>query len=124
MTPQQAIALTAFLEALRQMQSPLPADIQTELNEIGNKLATDLNAIASLDPLAERYPPLDELYQNEKTKLLDTAGERNKGLPPHPLPTESHKELINGAKDSFSAADSVAAAKPNLLQKIWQRFNG
>ncbi|MCP2731678.1 hypothetical protein [Limnofasciculus baicalensis] len=115
--------LTAFLNALPQLDKPLPPNIQTRLNQIAETLKTDPTTI-NIDIIAEDYPPLDETYQTEVTKLKQNAGERNKGLPPLPLPQETNTEIINSAINTFSALDSVAAAKtqPNLLQKIWQKI--
>jgi len=102
------------------LSSPLPGNIQTELNEIGKTLAANLNQIGNLDNLTENYQPLGEIYQKERAFLQTTAGNRNKGLPPLPLSTEPNSEQINIAVAIFTAPDSVATAKPkNLIQKIW-----
>ena len=113
--------LTALLNALKKLNKPLPPDIQSQINQIGETLKTDPTNI-NIDTIAEDYPPLDEVYQDELTNLEKHAGERNKGLPPLPLTQETTTELTNAAINTFTAKDSVTAAKtqPNILQKIWQ----
>lgn len=115
--------LTAFLNALPQLDESLPPEIQTQLNQIAETLKTDPTTI-NIDIIAENYPPLDKGYQTELTKLKQNAGERNKGLPPLPLPQEATSEITNAAINTFSAKDSVTAAKtqPNFLQRIWQKI--
>ena len=120
MKPNQTIQTIAFLNALKQLNESLPPDIQTQLNEIAETLKTDPTNI-NIDIIAENYPILDNAYQDQQTILTQNAGERNKGLPPLPLPQEVTSEITNAAINTFTAKDSVAAAKtqPNLLQKIW-----
>jgi hypothetical protein len=126
MKPSDILAITAFLNALTKLHQPLPADIQIQLNEIANNLKSDPSNLGNLDIIAESYEPLDEAYQEELTILKQEAGNRNKGLPPLPLSRDSNKELTNSVIDTFSAKDSVdaAKAKPNLLQRIWQFIPG
>lgn len=126
MQPSDILTLTAFLNALTKLDEPLPAAIQDELNAIAKTLKADPTKLDNLDNLAESYPPLDAAYQEELTQLKQEAGIRNKGLPPLPLPQEPNNELTNSAIDTFSANDSVAAAKtkPNLVKQIWQSLKG
>ncbi|QDL10701.1 hypothetical protein DP113_24760 [Brasilonema octagenarum UFV-E1] len=122
MQPNDIISITAFLNALAKLNESLPADIQKQLHAIAENLKANPNNIGNLDVIAESYPPLDEAYQQELTALKQEAGIRSKGLPPLPLPNERNQELTNSAIDTFSAEDSVAAAKAkrNLLQRLWQ----
>jgi hypothetical protein len=126
MQPNDIISVTAFQNALAKLNQSLPADIQKQLHAIAQNLKTDPTNIGNLDIIAESYPPLDEAYQKELTTLKKEAGQRNKGLPPLPLPKESNQELTNSAIDTFSADDSVTAAKakPNLLKRLWQFIPG
>ncbi|BAY47737.1 hypothetical protein SAMD00079811_53560 [Scytonema sp. HK-05] len=126
MQPNDIISVTAFQNALAKLNQSLPADIQKQLHAIAQDLKADPTNIGNLDIIAESYPPLDEVYQKELTTLKKEAGQRNKGLPPLPLPKESNKELTNSAIDTFSADDSVTAAKakPNLLKRLWQSIPG
>ena len=126
MQPNDIISVTAFQNALAKLNQSLPADIQKQLNAIASDLKTDPTNIGNLDIIAESYPPLDEVYQKELTTLKKEAGQRNKGLPPLPLPKESNQELTNSVIDTFSADDSVTAAKakPNLLKRLWQSIPG
>ncbi|MBL1203581.1 MAG: hypothetical protein FWK04_32060 [Nostoc sp. GBBB01] len=121
MKPNDIITLTAFLSALTQLDEPLPNNIQVQLNEISKALIDNPDNIGNLDAIAESYPFLDKIYQTELAKL-ENIGERNKGLPPLPLPTEPTRELTNAAINTFSNHNSVSAAKqvvkPNLLQRL------
>lgn len=123
MKPNDIITLTAFLTALNQLDEPLPANIQAKLNEIGKALAADPTNLGNLDTIAESYEPLDTVYKEERATLYE-VGERNKALPPLPIPSEPSKELTNTAIDTFSSDDSVStakqAAKPSILKRIWQ----
>ncbi|MDZ8240227.1 MAG: hypothetical protein RMZ69_24285 [Nostoc sp. ChiQUE01a] len=127
MNPNNIITLTAFLSALTQLDEPLPENIQTQLNEISKALTIDPDCIGNLDAIAESYPPLDKVYQIELAKIEKT-GERTKGLPPLPLPTEPTRELTNAAINTFSNNNSVSAAKkavePNLLQRLQDFIHG
>ncbi|MEI2579367.1 hypothetical protein [Scytonema sp. PRP1] len=126
MQPNDIISVTAFQNALAKLNQSLPADIQKQLHAIAQDLKADPTNIGNLDIIAESYPPLDEAYQKELTTLKKEAGQRNKGLPPLPLPKESNKELTNSVIDTFNADDSVTAAKakPNLLKRLWQFIPG
>ncbi|NEU77380.1 hypothetical protein PI95_034155 [Hassallia byssoidea VB512170] len=121
MQPNDIISAKAFLNALAKLNQPLPADIQKQLHAIALDLKIDPGNIGNLDVIAESYPTLDEAYQRELTKFKNEAGQRSKGLPPLPLPKESNQELVNSVIDTFSADDSVTAAKskPNLLKRLW-----
>ncbi|OKH30504.1 hypothetical protein FACHB389_23620 [Nostoc calcicola FACHB-389] len=127
MKPNSIIALTAFLSALTQLDEPLPDNIQTQLNEISKALIDNPDNIGNLDAIAESYPFLDKIYQTELAKL-ENIGERTKGLPPLPLPTEPTKELTNAAINTFSNQNSVSAAKeivqPNLLGRLRELIHG
>jgi hypothetical protein len=129
MKPSDILILEAFLVALSHLDKPLPTEIQKQLNQIGAALKLDSNNLGNLDLIAESYQPLDTLYQKKLTSLKSVAAEKNKGLPPEPLPNEPTPEIINTARDVFSADDSVVAAKKaakpkNLLKRIWQFFTG
>ena len=126
MQPNDIISVTAFQNALAKLNESLPAHIQEQLNAIAQNLKADPTNIGNLDIIAESYPPLDEVYQKELTTLKKEAGQRNKGLPPLPLPKESNQELTNSTIDTFSDDDSVTAAKAktNLLKRLWQFLPG
>ncbi|MEH2110337.1 hypothetical protein [Nostoc sp.] len=127
MKPNNIITLTAFLTALTQLDEPLPDNIQTQLNDISKALIADPDNIGKIDAIAESYPPLNKVYQTELARIEKT-GERTKGLPPLPLPTEPTAELTNAAFNAFSNNNSVSAAKiavkPNLLQKVRDFIHG
>ncbi|MEH2113284.1 hypothetical protein [Nostoc sp.] len=127
MKPNNIITLTAFLTALTQLDEPLPDNIQTQLNDISKAPIADPDNIGKLDAIAESYPPLNKVYQTELARIEKT-GERTKGLPPLPLPTEPTAELTNAAFNAFSNNNSVSAAKiavePNLLQRVRDFIHG
>jgi hypothetical protein len=120
--------LTACLNALAQLDDPLPPDVQSKFHDLAERMKANPDTIGNLDIIVEDYPPLHELYQEEQRRLDQNVGIRNKGLPPLPLPREGNKELINSTIETFNASDSVAKAKaknnPNLLQRIWQAIRG
>ena len=124
MQPNDVISLKAFLNALTKLNQSLPEDIQKQLNALAQDLKAEPTNIGNLDIIAESYPPLDEVYQKELTNLKKEASQRNKGLPPLPLPKESNQELTNSAINTFSADDSVSAAKakPNFLRRFGSLF--
>lgn len=128
MQPNDQITQTAFLSALSKLNQPLPADVQTQLNEIGKALAADQTNIGNLDVIAESYESLDTVYQQERTALQQETERNTKGLSPLPLPKEQTQELSNTAIDTFNANDSVAAiqkaTKQNILKKIWKAIRG
>jgi len=128
MEPSDLINLTAFLNALPKLDGSLPADIQTQLNQIGKDFQSEPSQIDQLNELTKRYQPLRQLYQKERIAIREASGVRNKGLPPQPIPNEATQELTNSAIDIFTAPDSVDQAKtktnPNLMQRIWQTIRG
>ncbi|MGB7440346.1 MAG: hypothetical protein WA919_04705 [Coleofasciculaceae cyanobacterium] len=128
MQPNDIIVLQAFQTSLSQLEEPLPAHIQTQLNEIGENLKANPNNIGNLDTIAENYPPLDAVYQKTLTTLRQEAGERSKGEKPPSLSNQPTPEITNTVINTFTANDSVAAAKeetkPNLLQRIKKSLKG
>jgi len=122
MKPNDIIHLTGFLAALEQLNEALPDDIQIQLHAIGKALEVNSTNIGNLDAIAESYPPLDTVYQKELAALEKEVGERNKGLPPLPLPTEPTRELSNTAIDTFTADDSVVTAKQPVNQSFLKRI--
>ncbi|WP_103668559.1 hypothetical protein [Pseudanabaena sp. BC1403] len=71
----EAVTLKAFLAALANQSAPLPAEIQTQLNQSS---ANHDQHIAQLDAIARQNPDLKEPYLTAR-KLLDSPQERNKG---------------------------------------------
>ena len=122
MQPNDLIILQAFQIALSQLEEPLPNHIQTQLNEIGENLKANPNNIGNLDTIAENYPPLDAVYQEALTALRQEAGERSKGPKPPPLSNKPTSEITNTAIDTFTAIDSVAAAKEKTKSNFWKRI--
>lgn len=75
MNASQRITLKAFLIALAQQKSPLPADLQTRLKEIAGDISANLG---TLDNLGETY--LGELYREISDFLHEPAAHRGKGF--------------------------------------------
>jgi len=130
MKPNDINNLTAFLIALRELNHSLPGNIQIQLNKMGKSLQNNPQYIDELnvDILAESYPPLDKIYQNELAQLDLNIRERSKGFPPDPLPQNPTNELTNAAINTFNSDDSVSAAQenvnPNLLKRIRNYITG
>lgn len=128
MTPNEIITLTAFLTALTKLDTSLPENIQIQLKDISTDITTNSNNITKLDQIAENYPPLYQIYRQERITIFKTTGERSKGLEPEPLSNEPTKELTNVAINTFSNPDSVAAAKQvvnsNVLERVRSFITG
>jgi hypothetical protein len=128
MTPNEIITLTAFLTALTKLDTSLPGNIQIQLKDISTNITTNSNNINKLDKIAESYPPLYQIYQQERIIIFKTTGERSKGLEPEPLSNEPTKELTNAAINTFSNPDSVATAKQvvksNVLERVREFITG
>ena len=128
MTPNDLIISTAFLSALAQLDESLPVNIQIQLNEIGKALSNDPGSVSRLDVLAESYRPLDIFYQRELARLEQNVGERNKNLPPLPLPTQPTAELTNMVIATLNSNDSVSTVKESEkltgLKRIWRAIMG
>lgn len=122
------INIFAFLTALSQLDTPLPSDIQFQLNNISKALELNPSNLRGLDLIAESYPDLDQIYQQEVLKIRALIGVRNKGLPPNPLSNKPTDELTNAAVNVFNSVESVTTAKevvnPSFLSKILAYITG
>ncbi len=112
----QTVTLRAFLIALAELNSPLPATLQQEINKVGEMLANTPNdALNRLLELAENDCLLTS-YQQARIKIQKQyeTQERNKYDRPsqqnQPTPTPS-EHLANIAIPILKAADSSAEAK-------------
>ncbi len=117
------ITIRAFLIALSELDSPLPKEQQTRLQEIAENVAANLG---KLDGIIESYPPLDALYQKARTPLHDHSRERSKADLPIidqaveqqstetsntlvvQLENMEEKQLIETAKKVFPSANPAA----------------
>lgn len=123
MNPTDTITLTAFLVALTQLDSPLPDEVQTQLNNLDtDNLASN---IGKLNAIAETYPELDEHYQNAREILQQAVGDRNKG----PIPNVNHlkerelTEIQNLVREVTKSPEPINAAnqatqKSNFLKQL------
>ena len=129
LTPTERTTLTAFLEALAQMEESLPDDFQQRLHRVADGWQ-QTGKLEDLHELATKYPPFNNIYLQKHNQLLQQEGERDKNQTPPPPPPnqEFNSELENMAVSVFSAEDSVAAAqaseRPNFLQQIRNWLTG
>ena len=125
------IILQTFLNALSQLDKPLPIEIQNQLNQFGESLTVDSTNIGQLDTIAKSYKPLNKFYQTELNSLETIGAEKNMGIENLP-PIESNQntpEILNSARDVFNDKNSVAAAKKmkqsgNIFKRIGNLFTG
>ena len=127
--PSDRFILIAFYSALSQLESPLPSEIRDSLHTLTSSIAEDPKNIGKLDAIAERYQPLDNIYQRERTRFEeDLKGqERGRSRPPLPLPNQINtSELLNMSIDTFGSSDAVSEAAKNkrIIERIWQSMRG
>ncbi len=92
--PIQALTLEAFSAALAQLDSAsaLPAELQEEINQVGEALANrQADAVVRLETIARKHKPLYDLYEAAYDALDEQyhTQERNKR---NPLPVQSQSE--------------------------------
>jgi hypothetical protein len=84
--------LLALLLALKQLETPLTADEQADLDNVGKQLALDPDdweyIQEGLIAIIEKNPSLDQLYQTAKAQLEAIDG----NIPSELLPTEQEQE--------------------------------
>jgi hypothetical protein len=117
----QTVTLRAFLTALVELDSPLPPQLQQEINKVGEMFATTpTDAINRLLELAE-YDCLKELYLQARIKIQQQyeVQERNKFDKPNKQnqPTATPAERIaNIAIPILKASNSTTEAKKHELE--------
>jgi antitoxin YefM len=92
--PIQALTLEAFSAALAQLDSAsaLPAELQEEINQVGEALANrQADAVVRLQTVAKKHQPLYDLFEAAYDALDEQyhTQERNKR---NPLPVQSQSE--------------------------------
>lgn len=95
MQPLEAYTLKAFLAALLQLDSPLPDNLQAQVNQI--RIPAD---VGKLHALAVSYSPLDSFYKAARETLWSVAKERGKGFIPEHEPERFNTETENIVKQS------------------------
>jgi hypothetical protein len=105
-----AITLKAFLAALMRLDDSLSANLQNQLNEIGNTFPSD---VSQLHALAKSYSSLEKEYMDARL-ALQKDGERFRFAIPEPeYSTQiSDEKIINFAVEVLKSDDSV-----NFLKK-------
>ena len=112
----QTVTLRAFLIALAELDSPLPATLQQEINKVGEMLANTPNdalnrllELAENDCLLTSYQQarinIQKQYETQERNKYDQPSQQNQ-----PTPTPSG-HLANIAIPILKAADSSAEAK-------------
>jgi hypothetical protein len=84
--------LLALLLALKQLETPLTADEQADLDNVGKQLELDPDdweyIQEGLIAIIEKNPSLDQLYQTAKAQLEAING----NIPPELLPTQQEQD--------------------------------
>ena len=112
----ETVTLRAFLIALVELDSPLPATLQQEINKVGEMLANTPNdalnrllELAENDCLLTSYQQarinIQKQYETQERNKYDQPSQQNQ---PTPTPSE---HLANIAIPILKAADSSAEAK-------------
>ncbi|TBR61749.1 hypothetical protein B4U84_13545 [Westiellopsis prolifica IICB1] len=130
MQPTDIITLQAFLNALSQLDQPLPVQVQKQLNQFGATLTANSPDFEQLESIAKSYQPLNTAYEEAYRSLIRVGAERSKGisnLPPEEEPNQYTPEILNTARDVFIDKNSVDAAKKstkpkNVFDKIRNLF--
>lgn len=119
----QTVTICAFLTALVELNSPLPAKLQQEINNVGEMFAdTPNDAIDCLLQLAEndclkQYYQLARIniqkqYETQERNKYDKPSQQNQ---PTPTPRE---HIANIAISILKAPDSSAEAKKHQAEII------
>jgi hypothetical protein len=112
------ITLKSFLIALEQLGEPLPEPQYSQLQTIADNLPENL---ATLDKIAESYPPLDEIYQEIRSLNQERYRHRNKANIPsfddEPYNTENPNFLVPAPRQPLTKPieEVVKIDNPNLL---------
>lgn len=118
MREQDIKTIRAFLIALSQLESPLDESLQKQLNQLGEELATDVEAaIENLRKLIYKHDFLKNLYKPalESLQLAYQAQSRNKCI----LPSDSEPDSENLEHENFSLPiDSL-----KLIKQIFESNN-
>lgn len=117
----EAITLKAFLGALMRLDDSLPADLQNQLNEIGNTFPSDTSRIHGI---AKSYPPLELEYMDARLALQDNSDRFRLVVSETECSAQTAEEkIINFAIEVLNADDSVklvqkAATESSLLGQL------
>ncbi|ACK69806.1 protein of unknown function DUF433 [Gloeothece citriformis PCC 7424] len=127
------ITLKSFLIALEELGKPLPKPQQTDLI---TWFETTPNYIAKLDQIAEKYLPLEEIYQEIRTIIQEGSRHRFKSgnstaisnilieeLPNHLTLTERSKNLL-GFDDESLLAELKKAIQSLKLESLIKKNPG
>ena len=103
------ITLKAFIAALMRLDDSLPADLQTQLGEVGKTFPSD---ICQLHTLAKNYSPLAQEYMDARL-ALQKDGDHVQLLINEPDDSAhiTNEKIINFAVEVFKANDSVNLVK-------------
>ncbi len=102
--------LLAFIGALSQQESPLPDEIQQQIEEATRDLETNSKtSIDNLINIADKFEPLGKLYQEAQQGLTNTKTTRTKVMRVMSLTLEKQRspDLENAEVENVSLSKSV-----------------
>ncbi len=115
------ITLLAFLAALMRLDNSLPADLQKQLNEIGQTFPSN---VSKLHTLAKSYALLEQDYQAARL-ALQKDGERFRLAEPELDESAqlSDEKIINFAVEILNSNDSLTLPSLKAWGFLVQRGN-
>ncbi len=115
----QQVTLQAFIAALAELDSPLPADLQKQINQVGAIFSTQPNV--AIDELLKltKHPSINQLYLQARVNIQSQyeTKERNpyrdleKEIAPNQNDDYSNNILENRTKSVISEANKVLQAE-------------
>jgi CHAD domain-containing protein len=118
----QIITLDAFIEALHNVSTPLPAELQTQINQVGDRFAEnpteasdrllELAEHESLKPLylQARIRLQKEYETQERNRFYSPENQNQPGVKPEDAPSNiAIKVKVLKAPDPVSAAQNLSS---------------
>jgi len=129
----QIITLDAFIEALQNVSAPLPAELQTQINQVGDRFAENSTEASDLLLKLAEHESLKPLYLQARIRLQKKyeTQERNPYYSPETqnqpdvTPEEDAENIAINPDDKpkieiLKSPDSVSAAK-NFFNNLFRR---
>lgn len=93
----QQVTLQAFIAALAELDSPLPADLQKQINQVGAIFSTQPNvAIDELSKLAQ-HPCINQLYLQARVNIQSEYEPKERNISRNP-----EKEIDGNQNNEYS----------------------